>query len=95
MKLGVIDVETIEPLMQKGFREALALLFEMPFIDEDMLDTYVNKAVQNANIINAMILGEGIAVAPIQQEEPKKAEESKPDDDDDDDEEVGISGLFG
>ncbi|MHA1147034.1 MAG: 50S ribosomal protein L10 [Promethearchaeota archaeon] len=95
MKMGVIDDETIEPLMQKGHREALAILFKMPFIAEDMLEEYVKRAVLNANVINAMILGEGISVAPTQKEKPKKAEEPKPEEDDTDDEEVGIGGLFG
>lgn len=95
IKLGIIDEETIGPLMQKGYREALALLFEMPFIAEDMLDVYVKRAVLNAKVLNALILGEGIPAAPIQQEKPTKKEESKPKKDDKDEEEVGIGGLFG
>lgn len=53
--MGVIDDITIAPLIQKGHREALALLFELPIFDERMTEEYLKKAVINANVINAVI----------------------------------------
>ncbi|MHA1490834.1 MAG: 50S ribosomal protein L10 [Promethearchaeota archaeon] len=91
LELEIIDKETIEPLMQKAFREALGVLFEMPIFLEDMADEYIRKAVSNANIINATILGSDTQASVKQQEsKPEKKE-----DDDDKEENIGIGGLFG
>ncbi len=70
LELEIIDKETIEPLIQKAFREALGVLFEMPIFLEDMADEYIRKAVSNANIINAAILGSGTQ-APVKQQKSK------------------------
>ncbi len=96
IELGIIDDETIKPLLQKGYREAIALLFELPMIDETMLEEYIRRAELNAKIINSKILGE-TTVAPATKEEPKgkKGKKDKKKKKDDEKEGVGIGGLFG
>ncbi|TXT64938.1 MAG: 50S ribosomal protein L10 [Promethearchaeota archaeon] len=93
IELGIMDKETITPLTQKAYREALALLFEMPIIDETFIEEYCKKAQINASVVNAMVFGEGIATPPsgtaekVEKEEEKKEEEEE--------EEVsGIGSLF-
>lgn len=86
LELGIIDKETIEPLIQKAHREALGILFELPVYFDDMRDEYIRKAVSNAITIKAIVLGEDLHV-PTKKEEGKKEE--------DEEEEVGIGGLFG
>ena len=77
----------------KAYREALGILFEMPFFSEDMADNYIRKATSEANILNAIIFGEGIqAVAP----EETKVEEKEPEEEEEEEEDSpGIGGLFG
>jgi len=75
-----------------GYREALAILFEMPFFQEDMTEEYIQKAISQANIVNAIVFGEGIKIAA---EEEKPQVEEKKEEEKDDSEEVGIGGLFG
>ncbi|TFG13773.1 MAG: 50S ribosomal protein L10 [Promethearchaeota archaeon] len=89
--LGIIDEETIKPLMQKAHREAMNLLLEMPIFIEDMLEEYIKKAEANAYLLNLLIFGSGIS-APVNEttpktkkKEPKKEEEEEP---------AGIGGLF-
>jgi len=89
LELGIIDKETIEPLIQKAHREALGILFELPVYFDDMRDEYIRKAVSNASAIKAKVLGEDLHVPAKKEEgEKEKAEE-------DEEEEVGIGGLFG
>ena len=70
VELGIIDEDTIEPLIQKANREAIGLLFEMPILAEDMVEEYIKKATLNANIVNAMIF-RGRAAAPVKEKTPK------------------------
>ncbi|MGQ4873272.1 MAG: 50S ribosomal protein L10 [Promethearchaeia archaeon] len=95
IKLGVIDDETIEPLVQRAYREALSVLFEMPIIAEDMLEEYIKKAVINANIINGVIFGEGISIAGGESKEVSKKEPEPEPEEEEEEESVGIGGLFG
>ena len=90
LELGVIDDETIEPLIQKANREALGILFELPIFDEDMLEEYIKKAALNANIVNSMAFGKGKS-APVKGKtpEPKKEEPE-----DEKSEATGIGSLF-
>jgi len=89
LELGIIDKETIEPLIQKAHREALGILFELPVYFDDIRDEYIRKAVSNASAIKAKVLGEDLHVPTKKEEgEKEKAEE-------DEEEEVGIGGLFG
>ncbi|MBA7470828.1 hypothetical protein ES703_36110 [subsurface metagenome] len=89
LELGIIDKETIEPLIQKAHREALGILFELPVYFDDMREEYIRKAVSNASAIKAIVLGEDLHV-PTKKEEDKKEKAE-----DDEVEEVGIGGLFG
>ena len=91
LEMGVIDDETLEPLVQKASREALSLLIELDIFDESMVDEYVRRAERSANALNASIFG-------VKLEAPVKEEKTKPkkdEPDDEEDEEVGIGGLFG
>jgi len=85
-----MDIEGFKQDFGRAHREALAILFEMPFFIEDMSEEYLRKAASEANILNAIIFGEGIQ-ASIQEEKPK-AEEKEPEEEE---ESVGIGGLFG
>ncbi|TXT55570.1 MAG: 50S ribosomal protein L10 [Promethearchaeota archaeon] len=91
--LGVIDTETFEILIQKSYREALALLFEMPIFAEDMTEEYIRKAISNANMINFSILGEG--PAPEEKIEESTEETEEEEEEEEEDEPQGIGGLFG
>ena len=91
IELGVVDKETIKPMIQKAYREALGILFESPVYIEDMRDEYIQKAVSNAKILNALLLGEGIPT-PTSDSSSKPPEKEGGEEDDD---EVGIGGLFG
>lgn len=90
LELGIIDDETIEPLIQKANREALGILFALPIFDEDMLEEYIKKAALNANIVNSMVLETGKS-APVKGKtpEPKKKEPE-----DEKSEATGIGSLF-
>ncbi|MCJ7651301.1 MAG: 50S ribosomal protein L10 [Candidatus Lokiarchaeota archaeon] len=92
IELGVVDKETIKPMIQKAYREALGILFESPVYIEDMRDEYIQKAVSNATILNMLLLGEGIPTptSDSSSKSPKKEEEEEEEED-----EVGIGGLFG
>ncbi|MHA1725281.1 MAG: 50S ribosomal protein L10 [Promethearchaeota archaeon] len=100
IELNFIDIETVDVLVQKGFRESLALLFEMPIFDTHMTGEYIKRAVINANTINAMIFGEGFTVIPVQEQEEKERKEDKMekekkgDEEDEEDEPAGIASLF-
>ena len=85
-----MDMEGFKQDFGRAYREALAILFEMPFYIEDMSEEYLRKATSEANILNAVIFGERIQ-ASIQEEKPK-AEEKEPEEEE---ESVGIGGLFG
>lgn len=76
----------------RAYREALGILFDMPFYSEEMTDEYIRKAVSECNTIEAMIFGEGIKLSaePESKVEKKEAEEEP-----EEEEEVGIGGLFG
>jgi hypothetical protein len=87
LELGIIDKETIEPLIQKAHREALGILFELPVYFDDMRDEYIRKAASNASAIKAIVLGEDLQV-PTKKKKRKKEKVEE-------DEEVGIGGLFG
>ncbi|MFX1418313.1 MAG: 50S ribosomal protein L10 [Promethearchaeota archaeon] len=86
-----MNMEQFNRDFARAYREALGVLFEMPFFLDDMKEEYIRKAASEANILNSIIFGEGIQVAK-QEEKPKveEEEEQKPDE-----EEVGIGGLFG
>jgi large subunit ribosomal protein L10 len=91
IELGVVDKETIKPMIQKAYREALGILFDSPVYIEDMRDEYIQKAVSNATILKMLLLGGGVPV-------PTSGSSSKPPEDEEEeeaDEEVGIGGLFG
>ena len=75
-----------------AYREALSVLFEMPFILEDMTEDYVRKATSEANLLNSIIFGKGI-ITPKQEESPKVKKEVPKEEPEE--EKVGIGGLFG
>ncbi|MBY9009360.1 MAG: 50S ribosomal protein L10 [Candidatus Lokiarchaeota archaeon] len=91
LELGIVDKETIKPMIQKAHRGALGLLFELPVYFEDLRDEYIRKAVSNAKIINKMVLGGDLPVREAENKKESKIDESE----DAEDEEVGIGGLFG
>lgn len=93
IELEILDKETIEPLIMKVYQGARSLLFEMPIIDENMIDDYIQKAESYANLINSLILGEGIQrPTETSKEESKKTPEEE---EEEEEEDVSIGGLFG
>ncbi|MFX1428352.1 MAG: 50S ribosomal protein L10 [Promethearchaeota archaeon] len=86
-----MDMVRFKQEVVTGYREALAILFEMPFIEESMTEDYIRKAVSEANIIETMIFGAGIPT-PI---EPETKDKDKEEEEEEPEEEVGIGGLFG
>ena len=92
LELGIVDKETIKPLIQKAHRGALGLLFELPLYFEDLRDEYIRKAALNANILNSMVLGEDLPVTKTKSKTKSKIEEPK---EEEEAGEVGIGGLFG
>ena len=94
IELGIVDKETIKPMIQKAHRGALGLLFKLPVYFEDLRDEYIRKAASNANTINAMVLGGDLPVVETEKKKESKKDESK-DEDGEEDDEVGIGGLFG
>ena len=92
LELGIVDKETIKPLIQKAYRGAIGLVFELPLYFEDLRDEYIRKAASNANIIKSMVLGGDLPVAEKKSKTESKKDESK---DDEAEDEVGIGGLFG
>jgi large subunit ribosomal protein L10 len=91
LEFGIIDTETLKPLIQKAHRESLNLLMELDIFDEAMVDEYMRRAELNANAINASIFGV-TTEAPVKEE---KVESKKDEPEEEEDEEVGIGGLFG
>ena len=87
-----MDMEQFKQDVVTGYREALAILFEMPFFQEDMMEEYIQKAITQANIVNAIVFGEGIQITA---EEEKPQVEEKKEEKKDDSKDVGIGGLFG
>ncbi|MFX0060482.1 MAG: 50S ribosomal protein L10 [Candidatus Heimdallarchaeota archaeon] len=85
-----MDLEQFKNNFARAYREALSILYEMPFFLEDMTENYIRKAASEANILNNIIFGEGIQ-APIKEE---KVEEKEPEEEEES-EDVGIGGLFG
>jgi len=94
LELGIVDKETIKPMIQKAHRGALGLLFKLPVYFEDLRDEYIRKAASNANAINAMVLGGDLPAIETEKKKESKKDESK-DEDGEEGEEVGIGGLFG
>lgn len=92
IEMGIIDKETSKPLLQKAYREGLALLFELPMFIDEMQDEYVKKAIREANTINSVIFRETIIRKPHEPEEKEEKDKGK---EEDKEEEVGIGGLFG
>jgi len=87
-----MDMDKFKQDFTKAYREALGILFEMPFFSEDMTDDYIQKAASEANLLNLIIFGEGVqAIIPVE----TKVEEKEDKEDEEEDEEVGIGGLFG
>ena len=87
-----MDMDRFKQDFTKAYREALGILFEMPFFSEDMADDYIQTAASEANLLNLIIFGEGVqAIIPVE----TKVEEKEPEEDEEEDEEVGIGGLFG
>ncbi|MGV9173245.1 MAG: 50S ribosomal protein L10 [Promethearchaeia archaeon] len=89
LELELIDEETLEPLMQKAYKQSLALMFEAPIIVQDMIGEYFKKAVSTANSINSLIFGTEEKV-PSAEKRAKKPEEEE-----EEEESAGIGGLFG
>jgi len=87
-----LDLEQFKQKIVAGYREALGILFEMPFLQEDMIEDYIQKAVSTANILNTMVFGGGI---PASTEEEKPIAEEKEQEEEEEKESVGIGGLFG
>jgi len=86
-----IDTEQFKRDITKAYREALGVLFEMPFYVDEMSDEYIRKAISEANTLNAMIFGEGIQVTAEKELKVEKEEAEE----ETEEEEVGIGGLFG
>ena len=87
-----LDIEQFKQEVVTGYREALAILFEMPFFQEDMTEEYMQKAISQANVLNAIVFGEGIQIST---EEATPPVEEKKEEKEDESESVGIGGLFG
>jgi ribosomal protein L10 len=86
-----MDMEQFQQDVIVAYREALAVLFEMPFIAEGMTEEYLRKAVSQATLLNAIISGEEIPTVA----EPEAKVEEKEEEEEPEEEEVGIGGLFG
>ncbi|MFX0039793.1 MAG: 50S ribosomal protein L10 [Promethearchaeota archaeon] len=89
-----MDISKFKQDFAKAYREANAILFEMPFFIEDMTEDYILKAASEANLLNSIIFGEGIVV-PTQEQKPKIEEKEPKEKEEEDSESVGIGGLFG
>ncbi|MFX1236256.1 MAG: 50S ribosomal protein L10 [Promethearchaeota archaeon] len=92
LELGIVDEDTLEPLIQKAQREAIALLFELPIFEESMLEDYIRKAEINANVLQASLFGRAISAPSSSKADDEKAKKEEPKEDEDED--VGIGGLF-
>jgi len=90
MQLGIVDKETIEPLMTKATREANAIALELPIIFPDLIPTYFSKAVSTAKYMEQSILG-----TETEETQESGSEDTKKDDDKKDEEEfTGLGALF-
>ncbi len=89
-----MDIEQFKQDVATAYRQALGILFEMPYLLEDMIGDYIRKAASEANILNTIIFGEGILV-PTQEEEPEVEEKEPEEEKEEKESEVGIGGLFG
>ncbi|MFX0046579.1 MAG: 50S ribosomal protein L10 [Candidatus Hermodarchaeota archaeon] len=85
-----MDMTKFKQDFTKAYREALGILFEMPFFSVDMTEEYVRKATSEAKLLNSIIFGE-VVQAPVQIE----TEEKKADEEEEEEDSVGIGGLFG
>jgi large subunit ribosomal protein L10 len=92
IQFGIIDELTIEPLIQKAYREALGIAFEIPVYIDGLRDDYIRKAVTNGNALNAIIFG---GSKPVEASEKPTILDHNKEDEDEEEEEVGIGGLFG
>ena len=86
-----MDVEEFKRDVATAYKQALGIAFEMPFYVENIPDAYIQKAVSEANTLEALIFGEGVSVPA---ESKPKVEEKEPEEEPEK-EEVGIGGLFG
>ncbi|MHA2219839.1 MAG: 50S ribosomal protein L10 [Candidatus Hodarchaeales archaeon] len=86
-----MDIDGFKQEIAMAYREALGILFEMPFLVDGETEEYLHKAVTEANTLNSMIFGEEMMVVT----EPEVKEEKKVEEEEEEDEEVGIGGLFG
>ena len=89
-----MDLNQFKQDIATVYREALAILFEMPFIEESMTEEYIRKAISEANTLDAIIFGEGIPVS-YEPETKVEEKEAEAEEEEKDAEEVGIGGLFG
>jgi large subunit ribosomal protein L10 len=87
-----MDLTKFKQDFTRAYREALGILFEMPFFSEDMTEDYLRKATSEANLVNSIIFGEGIQAITT---EETKVEQIEPEEEEEEEEEVGIGGLFG
>ncbi|MHA1915274.1 MAG: 50S ribosomal protein L10 [Promethearchaeota archaeon] len=87
-----MDIEQFKQDVVVAYREALAILFEMPFIAEGMTEEYLRKAVSQATLLDAIISGKSLIIAA---EPEAKVEEKEEEKEEEPEEEVGIGGLFG
>ena len=85
-----MDMEQFQKDIVSGYNAALGILFEMPIFLDDMLDEYLKKAALNANLINIIIMGEGI-ISPVKELETQIEEDEQ----EEEEGTTGISGLFG
>ena len=93
IELGIIDDETIEPLIQKAHREVMGIIFEMPIIFNELIDEYIKKATINVKIVESLIFGESKAV--LEKEIKAKPEKKEIEEEEDSDKEAtGIGSLF-
>ncbi|MFX1315915.1 MAG: 50S ribosomal protein L10 [Promethearchaeota archaeon] len=86
-----IDIGQFKQDLIRGYREALGILFEIPFYIEDMSEEYIRKAISEAKTLNALIFGEPIQVTA----EKEPIGEEKETEEEAEEEEIGIGGLFG
>jgi large subunit ribosomal protein L10 len=85
-----MDIEKFKQEFVIAHREALGILFEMPYLIDSETEEYLRKAVVEANTLEAVIYGEEKVLAIEPEEKVEEKEE-----DDEEKEEVGIGGLFG
>jgi large subunit ribosomal protein L10 len=94
IELGIIDEDTIVPIINNAIRAAFNVALEMPFFIDNIVEYYLNKAISNANAVYNQILGEApsekMGDKEVKKEKPKESEKPrKPKDD----EEEGLPGL--